>query len=99
MQNQFGGQSPGLDPFMEIGGPLCGLKSAALPLTTLVVAFLTDNRQTLYGFEINPLVILIAKVQTKERSLKIQLEMKSKIQNFKCKIVVLALPSPPTTGL
>lgn len=45
------------DPFMGSGA-------------TLVEAFLTDNIQTLYGFEINPLAILIAKVKTQEINLK-----------------------------
>lgn len=46
-----------LDPFVGSG-------------STLVEAFLTDNIQTLYGFEINPLAILIAKVKTQEINLK-----------------------------
>lgn len=38
--------------------------------STLVEAFLTDNIQTLYGFEIHLLAILSAKVKTQEINLK-----------------------------
>ena len=62
-----------IDPFMGSG-------------STLVEAFLTDNIKYLYGLEINPLAILIAKVKTQEINLSLVEEYKKKLQEDYFKI-------------